>query len=200
MIRSNSCFLFEIYSNFLFFSTTWINLISIRLKSPNSYFIIEITYCPHCPSIFLQRIAKFATLTQEQPVITEPIYAVQISSNLQFSTKVLKFGTLFLFQSLVHQTCLALRRKCKSFYSNNLWIGRTFAALFLSFIYYCKWGGSPKSPVASWVSSPINAVNKFLYCVNKVNKDDNDDNDEEVCIVQIFLYEETECNPMKILQ
>ena len=55
--------------------------------------------------------------------------------------------------------------------------------------------------MASWVSSPINAVNKFLYRVNKVNKDDNDDNDEEVCIVQIFfLYEETECNPMKILQ
>ena len=55
--------------------------------------------------------------------------------------------------------------------------------------------------MASWVSSPINAVNKFLYRVNKVNKDDNDDNDEEVCIEQIFfLYEETECNPMKILQ
>ena len=55
--------------------------------------------------------------------------------------------------------------------------------------------------MASWVSSPINAVNKFLYCVNKAKKDNNDDNDEEVCIVQIFfLYEEKECNPMKILQ
>ena len=122
MIRSNSCFLFEIYSNFLFFSTTWINLISIRLKSPNSYFIIKITYCPHCFSIFSWRIAKITTMTPEQPVIIEPICAVQISSNLQFS-KVLKFGTLFLFQSLVRQTCLALRRKCKSFYLNNHWIG-----------------------------------------------------------------------------
>ena len=121
MIRSNSCFLFKIYSNFLFFSTTWINLISIRLKSPNSYFIIKITYCPHCFSIFLWRIAKITTMTPEQPVIIEPICAVQISSNLQFS-KVLKFGTLFLFQSLVRQTCLALRRKCKSFYLNNHWI------------------------------------------------------------------------------
>ena len=122
MIRSNSCFLFEIYSNFLFFSTTWINLISIRLKSPNSYFIIKITYCPHCFSIVLWRIAKITTMTPEQPVIIEPICAVQISSNLQFS-RVLKFGTLFLFQSLVRQTCLALRRKCKSFYLNNHWIG-----------------------------------------------------------------------------
>ena len=122
MIRSNSCFLFEIYSNFLFFSTTWINLISIRLKSPNSYFIIKITYFPHCFSIFSWRIAKITTMTPEQPVIIEPICAVQISSNLQFS-KVLKFGTLFLFQSLVRQTCLALRRKCKSFYLNNHWIG-----------------------------------------------------------------------------
>ena len=122
MIRSNSSFLFKIYSNFLFFSTTWINLISIRLKSPNSYFIIKITYCPHCFSIFLWRIAKITTMTPEQPVIIEPICAVQISSNLQFS-KVLKFGTLFLFQSLVRQTCLALRRKCKSFYLNNHWIG-----------------------------------------------------------------------------
>ena len=59
----------------------------------------------------------------EQPVIIERICAVQISSNLQFCTKVLKFGTLFLFQSLVRQTFLALRRKCKSFYLNNHWIG-----------------------------------------------------------------------------
>ena len=40
----------------------------------------------------------------------------------QFSTKVLKFGTLFLFQSLVRQIFLALQWNCKSFY-------RTFAAL-----------------------------------------------------------------------
>ena len=51
-------------------------------------------------------------------VIIERICAAQISSNLQFFTKVLKFGTLFLFQSLVRQT-LVLRRKCKSFYLNN---------------------------------------------------------------------------------
>ena len=40
----------------------------------------------------------------EQPVIIERICAVQISSSLQFFTKVQKFGTLFLFQSLVRQT------------------------------------------------------------------------------------------------
>ena len=53
-------------------------------------------------------------MVPEQPVIIERICAVQISSNLQFFTKVLKFGTLFLFQSLVRQTFLVLRRKCKS--------------------------------------------------------------------------------------
>ena len=63
-------------------------------------------------------------MVPEQPVIIERICAVQISSNLQFSTKVLKFGTLFLFQSLVCQT-LVLRRKCKSFYLDNHWSGLT---------------------------------------------------------------------------
>ena len=48
-------------------------------------------------------------MVPEQLAIIERICAVQISSNLQFSTKVLKFGTLFLFQSLVCQTFLALR-------------------------------------------------------------------------------------------
>ena len=63
-------------------------------------------------------------MVPEQPVIiANRTNAVQISSNLQFSTKVLKFGTLFLFQSLVRQTFLVLRRKCKSFYLNNPWIG-----------------------------------------------------------------------------
>ena len=61
-------------------------------------------------------------MVPEQLVITERICALQILSNLQFFTKVLKFGTLFLFQSLVRQT-LVLRRKCKSFYLNNPWIG-----------------------------------------------------------------------------
>ena len=55
----------------------------------------------------------------EQPVIIERNCAVQISGNLQFFSKVLKFGTIFLFQSLVRQTFLALRRKYKSFYLKN---------------------------------------------------------------------------------
>ena len=63
-------------------------------------------------------------MVPEQPVIIEHICAVQISSNLQLSTKVLKFGTLFLFQSLVRQSFLALRPKCKSFYRNNQCIGQ----------------------------------------------------------------------------
>ena len=37
----------------------------------------------------------------------------------QSSTKVLKFGNLFLFQSLLRQTFLVLGQKCKSFYLNN---------------------------------------------------------------------------------
>ena len=32
--------------------------------------------------------------------------------------------------------------------------------------------------MASLVSSPIKAANKFSYCVIKANKDDNDDNDD----------------------
>ena len=46
-----------------------------------------------------------------------------VTTNLkQFSTKDLKFGTLFLFQSLVCQIFLAFQRNCKSFC-------HTFAAL-----------------------------------------------------------------------
>ena len=62
-------------------------------------------------------------MVPEQLVIIERICAAQISSNLQFFNKILKFGTLFLFQSLVRQTFLVLRRKFKSFYLNNYWIG-----------------------------------------------------------------------------
>ena len=62
---------------------------------------------------------------QNRTVIIERFCTVQISSNLQFSIKVLKFGTLFLFQSFVRQTFLPLRRKCKSFYLNNHWLGLT---------------------------------------------------------------------------
>ena len=54
-------------------------------------------------------------MVPEQLVIVERICAAQISSNLQFFTKVLKFGTLFLFQSLVCQTFLVLRRKMQEF-------------------------------------------------------------------------------------
>ena len=76
-------------------------------------------------------------MVPEQLVIIERICALQILSNLQFFTKVLKFGTLFLFQSLVRQTFLVLRRKCKSFYLNNHWIGLAAHSqhfFFISFI------------------------------------------------------------------
>ena len=39
---------------------------SIQIKSPNSCFVIKITYCPHCFSIFLLQIAKFIAMVQEQ--------------------------------------------------------------------------------------------------------------------------------------
>ena len=44
-----------------------------------------------------KQIATSTTIVPEQPVIIKRICAVQISSNLQFSVRVLKFGTLFLF-------------------------------------------------------------------------------------------------------
>ena len=74
-------------------------------------------------------------MVPEQPVIIERICAVQISSNLQFSTKVLKFGTLFLFQSLVRQT-LVLRRKYKNFNLNNHWIGLAAHSQHFSFTLF----------------------------------------------------------------
>ena len=48
----------------------------------------------------------------EQPVI---IKHIKISSNLQFSIKVLKFGTLFLFQSLTCQTYFSCKIKMQEF-------------------------------------------------------------------------------------
>ena len=64
-------------------------------------------------------IAKFTVMVQEQLVITERLCIVQILSNLQFSTKVQKFGTPFLFQSLVRQIFSALRRRYEIFNLNN---------------------------------------------------------------------------------
>ena len=54
-------------------------------------------------------------MVPEQPVIIERVCAVQISTNLQCSTKFLKFGTLFLFQSLVSQTFLVKETKKQKF-------------------------------------------------------------------------------------
>ena len=54
-------------------------------------------------------------MVPEQPVIIERICAVQISTNLQCSTKFLKFWTLFLFQSLVSQTFLVKETKKQEF-------------------------------------------------------------------------------------
>ena len=45
-------------------------------------------------------MAKLIATVPEQLVIIKCICAVLISSNLQFSTEVLKFGTPFLFQWL----------------------------------------------------------------------------------------------------
>ena len=106
-----------------------------------------------------------------------------VTTNLkQLSTKVLKFGTLFLFQSLVCQIFLALERNCESFY-------RTFAALipFLTIVLLVRWP-SPISPVATWVSSlsiNYNAVKNVALLKRKINKwwwiDDNDNIRLSVC-------------------
>ena len=77
-------------------------------------------------------------MVPEHPVIIERICAVQISSNLQFSTEVQKFGTLFTFQSLGRQTFLVLRRKCKIFYLNNHWIGLAAHSQHFFFTLFIK--------------------------------------------------------------
>ena len=77
-------------------------------------------------------------MVPEQPVIIERICAAQISSNLRFFTKVLKFGTLFLFQSLVRQIFLVLRQKCRSFYLKNHWIGLAAHSQLFFFILFIK--------------------------------------------------------------
>ena len=124
---------------------------TVHLKSPNSCFVIIITYCSHCNSIFLLQMAKFTAMVQEQPINIARICVVQILRNLLFSTQVLKFGTLFLFQSLVRQIFLALRRKCKSFLR-----------------------ASTYSTSASSPSINYNAVNKN-FCTLKRQINDDDD-------------------------
>lgn len=52
----------------------------------------------------------------EQPAVIDRILAVQILSNLQFSTKVQKFGILSQYQLPVYEAFLALRKRCLSFY------------------------------------------------------------------------------------
>ena len=102
-------------------------------------------------------IAKITAIVQEQLVIIERLCIVQILSNLQFSTKVQKFGTPFLFRSLVRQIFSALRRKYKIFNLNNHWIGQSANSQQLFFFQYIV-----VSLVASWVSSPSINLGKFL--------------------------------------
>ena len=102
-------------------------------------------------------MAKFTVMVQEQLVIIERLCIVQILSNLQFSTKVPKFGTPFLFQSLVRQIFSALRRKYKIFNLNNHWIGQSANSQQLFFFKYIV-----VSLVASWVSSPSINLGKFF--------------------------------------
>ena len=63
---------------------------------------------PPLPFNLFVTIAKFTVMVQEQLVIIERLCIVQILSNLQFSTKVQKFGTPFLFQTLDRQIFSAL--------------------------------------------------------------------------------------------
>ena len=44
-------------------------------------------------------------MVPEQPVIIERIYAIQISSNLQFSTKILKFDLGHLWNNISKYIC-----------------------------------------------------------------------------------------------
>ena len=65
----------------------------------------------------------------EQPAIIDLILVVQILSNLQFSTKVLKFGILSKYQLPVFQSFLALRKNVRVFTKTILnWPSRACAA------------------------------------------------------------------------
>jgi len=51
----------------------------------------------------------------EQPVVIDPVLLVQILSNLQSSTKVLKLGILSQYQLPVYQAFLAFKKKMLEF-------------------------------------------------------------------------------------
>lgn len=79
-------------------------------------------------------MAKFIATVPEELVIIKCICAVLISSNLQFSTEVLKFGTVFFLSS---SNALSFKTKMQEFllnYSLN-WPSCTFAALILLNIF-----------------------------------------------------------------
>ena len=89
-----------------------------------------------------------------------------------------KFGTLFLFQSLVSRIFSALRQKSKSFYLYKHLIGQATHWQHLSFLKYIVVSEvtSPISRVASWVSSPStnhNAEDDFFFGLLKRHKNIN---------------------------
>ena len=57
------------------------------------------------------RLVKCITMALEQPTVIDRILVVPILSNLQFSTKVPKFGILSQHQLPAHPASLALRKK-----------------------------------------------------------------------------------------
>ena len=90
-----------------------------------------------------------------------------------------KFGTFFLFQSLIRQTFLALRQKCKSFYLNIHWVGLAAHLKHFPFTWFVI--VSEVALLEAWwvARSPllltINAGNKILYFENKADRRKDDD-------------------------
>ena len=67
------------------------------------------------PSMFLNfllQVVKCITMALERSTDIDRILVVPILSNLQFSTKVPKFGILSQLQLPAHQASLALRKRC----------------------------------------------------------------------------------------
>ena len=67
---------------------------------------------PHSSTIYLWQTVKSIDMTPEQPVIIKCIPVVRTSRSLQFFTKDLESGTVFLYLLQTCQAFLYLRRKC----------------------------------------------------------------------------------------
>ena len=85
---------------------------SQHISSSQIYVLLSVTNCClQCFSICLLQVVKYITMALERSTVIDRIPVVLILSNLQFSTKVPKFGILSQLQLPAHQASLALRKR-----------------------------------------------------------------------------------------